>query len=1105
MSELALSLIAENKITKATFLDLGNCGLTAVPEEISELLWLESLSLGGHWPHWDDEELEYRSTQNEGESNKGLLDISALAGLAQLESLFVAESQLVDLSPLTGLGKMRQLQIASTEISNLAALSALVNLRLLIMSGDQIHDLAPLSSLIDLQSLTIAGDLIRDLSPLSNLDKLKILRISGVLIKKIYPLRKLVGLQNLSIWRTQVSDLRPLVNLIGLQSLTFSGKKLVNITPLSRLVNLKSLVVWETKVNDLTPLENLDGLTSLHLSDIGTSDLSPISGLTGLKMLYLGDAKTSDISPLANLTGLTTLHIFNLSVDDLAPLAGLVGLKRLYISGAQVRNLEPLAHLLNLEALDASGTQVRDLGPISGLVNLKSLNVSGSGVFDLSPIQFLIERGIPVRWSAEFWRDVGIYVENCPLRNPPVEIVHQGNDAILNYFRERANGQLDHLYEAKLLILGEGGAGKTSLLRRLYKPEQALPAENETTKGIDIYRHDFILKNGRTFRLNVWDFGGQEIYHATHQFFLTQRSLYLLLDDTRKDNKSVSDPGFKNWLDLIDTFGAHSPVLIFQNEKGGRSKEIDLAGIKGHYDNVKERYRGNLENDCAADQLREGIELFAGQLSHIGEELPASWIKVRADIETLSVYTPHIGQQEYFDIYARYLPFDRIKALYLSRYLHDLGVFLHFQDDSLLARTVILQNTWATEAVYRMLDDEIVKTKSGRFDQSDCRRVWQTSDYAEMHPELLALMVNFELCYELPNSDLKTWLAPQLLSPIKPVALVGWAQPEDLVLRFRYAFLPRGIVGRLMVRLHRFVCDPEMATVTCVLFERDTTTVLVELLASGNEIELRARGPERKGLLSVVAAELDSINSAFSGLRDKVGKWIPCNCPKCRKTLDPHLFEEKQLRKRAEDKRLQVECPVSYDEMAVLALLDGIRMEQLPSWSKEVKTAETLRVIKIFLASSAELREDRDGFDLYFRQKNDSYRKQGVYLEIVRWENFLDAMSETRLQDEYNKAVSDCDVFVSLFCTKTGKFTDEEFNVAYGQFKSKARPRVYTYFKDAQISMSSLRPEDFNSLCVFKEKLRDLGHYPTNYNDIEHLNRQFSDQIHKLLELGELT
>ena len=64
-------------------------------------------------------------------------------------------------------------------------------------------------------------------------------------------------------------------------------------------------------------------------------------------------------------------------------------------------------------------------------------------------------------------------------------------------------------------------------------------------------------------------------------------------------------------------------------------------------------------------------------------------------------------------------------------------------------------------------------------------------------------------------------------------------------------------------------------------------------------------------------------------------------------------------------------------------------------------------------------------------------------------------MSETRLQDEYNKAIRACDVFVSLFFTKTGKFTEEEFDAAHEQFKSSGRPLIYTYFKNADIKIGS--------------------------------------------------
>ena len=118
----------------------------------------------------------------------------------------------------------------------------------------------------------------------------------------------------------------------------------------------------------------------------------------------------------------------------------------------------------------------------------------------------------------------------------------------------------------------------------------------------------------------------------------------------------------------------------------------------------------------------------------------------------------------------------------------------------------------------------------------------------------------------------------------------------------------------------------------------------------------------------------------------------------------------------------------------------------------------------------------------------------------MRWENFLDAMSETRLQDEYNHEVRACDIFVSLFMTKTGKFTDEEFDVAFRSFKDKGKPLIYTFFKSANISTRNVNREGLISLWAFQDKLKKLGHFHTEYDNTEHLKRQFRDQLDKLLE-----
>ena len=790
------------------------------------------------------------------------------------------------------------------------------------------------------------------------------------------------------------------------------------------------------------------------------------------------------------------------------------------------RGAEAIAkHLGQLTSLNLSeNEQVMTFVPLAKIASL-SLNLSKTGITDLSPLKEMILSEMPVKWSDSLWEGPGIYVKGCPLKHPSPEIVQQGPDAVLSYFREIEAQGTDRLLEAKLLIVGEGAAGKTSLLRRMFHPEMALPSEEETTRGIDIYRHKFPVAGERVFRLNVWDFGGQQIYHATHQFFLTRRSLYVLVDDTRSDNRSIHDEGFKFWLEVIETLSEASPLLIFQNEKGGRSKRIDEDGIKGRFSNVKGIYRGNLEHLGSAERLLHAVEHFAQHLPHIGDDVPAKWIDIRQDLEKLAKGRSYISLDEYFAVYESHLEQDHDKALHLSQYLHDLGVFLHFQESPELRRTVFLKNQWVTEAVFRILDDERVKYQQGRFTVDDCDRLWSDKGYADKDVELRALMEQFELAYRLPDTNNATWLVPQHLSPSKPQALGEWSKTGDLVLTYRYEFLPRGLVSRLIVRMHRFVKQLDLCWSHGALFELGETQVLVETTTQGNEISLRSRGPEKKALLSVIASDLDALNNSFQGLKDKVGIWVPCICKTCASLQDRAMFEQKELIERKNRGKLTIECPKppDYADVSVLELLEGMNLKQwLEQANKELLLSndETktyvrslqpdsngdleLKTVKIFLASSIELREDRDAFDLYFRQQNDRLRKEGIYLEIVRWENFLDAMSETRLQDEYNKEICNCDIFVSLFKTKTGKYTEEEFNAAHQTFKDTGKPVIYTYFKKASVSTCASNRNDLISLWNFQEKLNELGHFFTEYGSSDGLQKHFRDQLDKLRDEGKL-
>jgi hypothetical protein len=156
-----------------------------------------------------------------------------------------------------------------------------------------------------------------------------------------------------------------------------------------------------------------------------------------------------------------------------------------------------------------------------------------------------------------------------------------------------------------------------------------------------------------------------------------------------------------------------------------------------------------------------------------------------------------------------------------------------------------------------------------------------------------------------------------------------------------------------------------------------------------------------------------------------------------------------------------------------------------------------MRTKKIFLASSEELRADRIAFELMVGQLNQDWVPRDIFFHLVVWENFIDAMSRDGLQQEYNRAIQDCDIFVLLFFTKVGRYTSEEFETAFGAFSVGSKPLIYTYFKDDLILTGDI-DDSITSLLDFKRKLGALRHYYTRYRSAEELKWLFSRQLDKL-------
>jgi hypothetical protein len=150
-----------------------------------------------------------------------------------------------------------------------------------------------------------------------------------------------------------------------------------------------------------------------------------------------------------------------------------------------------------------------------------------------------------------------------------------------------------------------------------------------------------------------------------------------------------------------------------------------------------------------------------------------------------------------------------------------------------------------------------------------------------------------------------------------------------------------------------------------------------------------------------------------------------------------------------------------------------------------------MKKIRIFLASSNELKPEREKFEIDIYRKCKSWFDKGTFLHLDIWEDMSARMSLTGSQSEYDKFVKEADLFVFLAFSKVGMYSEEEFEHAFGQFKSTQKPFIFTYFK---------KPPDNaeDSLAHFKQKLSELKHFYANFNDSNDLWNQFNKELDRL-------
>ncbi|MBP5973231.1 leucine-rich repeat domain-containing protein [Brasilonema sp. CT11] len=677
---------------------------------------------------------------------------------------------------------------------------------------------------------------------------------------------------------------------------------------IGQLTNLQSLDLCFNRLSALpAEIVQLTKVQSLNLSNNQLSALpAEIGQLTKVQTLNLSSNQLSALpAEIGQLTNLQSLHLSYNQLSALpAEIGQLTNLQSLHLRINQLSALPAeIVQLTNLQSLHLSYNQLSALpAEIGQLTNLQTLDLWGNQLNSLP------------KEIGRLTKITDLRLDDNPLTSLPPEIRTKESRAILEFYRQQLEQETDYLYEAKLLIVGEGGAGKTTLAKKIQDQNYQLQQDEISTEGIDVIQWKFPFSTDREFQVNIWDFGGQEIYHTTHQFFLTKRSLYVVVADTRKE-----DTDFYYWLKVVELQSDNSPLLIIKNEKQERKREINERELRHQFTNFKETLTTNLATNRGLPEILKNIKSYIQNLPHVGTELPKTWVKVREALEHDS--REYISLEEYLTICQKYGFTTNKDKFQLSGYLHDLGVCLHFQDDDLLRKTVILKPTWGTDAVYKVLDNSQVIENLGQFDRNDLAKIWHDNKYTDMRSELLQLMIKFKLCYKIPNRPDNlpdTYIAPQLLCANQPD--YTWDETNNLILRYEYDFMPKGILTRFIVETHFWIEQQKLVWKNGVVLSKDQTRAEVIENYNQREIKIRVAGNRKKELLAVVTHELEKIHQSFERL--KYETFVPCNCSSCQGSQTPYAYPLDALHKRLKAGRKQIECEKSFQMVDVRKLID---------------------------------------------------------------------------------------------------------------------------------------------------------------------------------------
>jgi len=804
-----------NTLTELRVLDLSNNAIQIL-KNITGLHQLKILNAANNLIFRINIEQPFESLEDLILNNNMLSSLSILPWCPKLQKLFVAEN---DIEWIIGVGapSLRIIVLFNNKLSNLLFIKGCEQLTYLDVSNNQLSALEESGYYPKLQALFAEMNVIKGNVALQN-----------------YP-----SLINVDLSMNLINEIAGVTDLIALETICLNYNVIEKLGEWKNLPVLKRVSVQGNKIKLLPDgLCRLPELTDVNASQNEIINMPALGLFPKIQRLNLGMNK---ITVLKTFEGHPTLQQFSLSRNEITA-------------------LPEFYSLLKLPELDLSYNPITTVNLfIRAIRKDKELEIKGelSGTLTVS------------------WRGMRLLL-NGHYFDVPRQILNDDSLSIKNWFIARDEGGFINL-EAKCILFGNGETGKTALSHYL-RTGDFYPVNNRT-HGIlidswkvekNVWTEQFCVAVSdaievseapdmdEPFTFNIWDFGGQEFYHATHRLFMSSDVLYLVLWEKESDFQDEERGIFPKeyWVNNIQHYAAGSAVLLVQNRADKVFYvEADNCYKIGTYDQRNHESVGRFHLDMQL--LKEGIFKRVSTLPHFGMYIPEVYQRIKGKLEKLK--QPYISFSEFVDICrqqdktdARIMS-DRTQCESLLKYLDNIGSVVCFRHrermrDSLMKDFVFTDPKWLTKVIYQILEKE-----KSEFDMVHVENVVAPYDLpAELW---IKVMQNFGLIFEVRSKGGIHYIVPQYLPKEcqNKSALELVLSCKNMVHAFTVSY-PRFMPGSNFLRLISRYGSEHLEYLYWkkgLVFFKNGKTVFVECINNVNERKIRVSVQDLDGDVAV--------------------------------------------------------------------------------------------------------------------------------------------------------------------------------------------------------------------------------------------------------------